>query len=331
MSFKSYKGYRVVVSPSDMLEFLRKEKPDYLHCHGLSSMAILSLTAARVMTIPHVLTFHTMANEAVKYYSPIPLRDDFIVPMTWIYLRNLLKRPELVIAPSAPIKAELIANRVKMHACEVVSTGVDLARFSPDKYDRGFLPKYGLEGSRVMLHVGRLSKEKRLDIVLKAMVDLRTTEPDVRLLVAGTGPAEGDYKELAKSLGLSDRVVWAGFMPDSELPRAYASCDMLVIASTFETQGLVVLEAMASGTPVAGMRARAIPEFVREGKNGCLFDESNCAEGIRRCLARADTMKMDCIASAREYSIDACSARLEKTYGIASEILNRTHHRKTTM
>jgi glycosyltransferase involved in cell wall biosynthesis len=92
----------------------------------------------------------------------------------------------------------------------------------------------------------------------------------------------------------------------------------------------VVLEAMASGTPVAGMRARAIPEFVREGKNGSLFDESNCAEGIRRCLSRADSMKMDCVASAREYSIEACSARLEKAYGIASDVLSRTHGHKVT-
>ncbi len=323
MEFRSYKGYRVIYAAPTMMECLRKEKVDVLHCHGVASMAILSLTAARAMDIPHVITFHTMANEAVKYYSFLPMRDDLLVPAVWIYLRNMMARSELVIAPSAPIKEELLANGVRMHACEVVPTGIDLARFSPKNYDRGFLKRFGLEGHRVVLHVGRLSMEKRLDIVLKAMVQLKRDEPDLRLLVAGDGPAAGHYKALAQSLGVSDRVVFAGFLPDEDLPKAYASCDILAIASTFETQGLVVLEALASGTPVAGIRCRAIPEFVTEGKNGCLFEEDSCADGIRRCLGRASSMKMNAVATARDYSIEACTAKLVEAYGLAAEVLAR--------
>ncbi|MDQ1371297.1 MAG: hypothetical protein QG582_211, partial [Candidatus Thermoplasmatota archaeon] len=321
IEFRSYKGYRVIYAAPTMMECLRKEKVDVLHCHGVASMAILSLTAARAMDIPHVITFHTMANEAVKYYSFLPMRDDLLVPAVWIYLRNMMARSELVIAPSAPIKEELLANGVRMHACEVVPTGIDLTRFSPRNYDRGFLKRFGLDGHRVVLHVGRLSMEKRLDIVLKAMVQLKRDEPDLRLLVAGDGPAAGHYKALAQSLGVSDRVVFAGFLPDEDLPKAYATCDILAIASTFETQGLVVLEALASGTPVAGIRCRAIPEFVTEGKNGCLFEEDSCADGIRRCLARASSMKMNAVASARDYSVDACTTKLLKAYDLAADIL----------
>jgi 1,2-diacylglycerol 3-alpha-glucosyltransferase len=325
IEFRRYPGYRIVVSPGDMLEFLRHERADILHCHGLASMAILSLTAGRAMDIPHVLTFHTMANEAVKHYSSIPIREDLVVPMSWIYLRNMMRRPELVIAPTAPIRDELIANGVKMKACEVVPTGVDCKRFSPENYEKGFLARYGLEGRRVLLHVGRLSVEKRLDIVLKAMAELGKEEPDLRLLVSGKGPAADQYAKMAKDLGISDRVVFAGFIPDDELARAYASCEMLIIASTFETQGLVVLEALASGTPVVGMRHRAIPEFVKEGKNGCLFDETTCADAIRRCLGRSGSMKMDAVASAREYSVESCTEQLERAYAKATEILRATH------
>jgi 1,2-diacylglycerol 3-alpha-glucosyltransferase len=319
--FRSYPGYRVVISPSDMLEFLRKEKADVIHCHGIASMAILSLTAARVLKVPHVLTFHTMANEAIKYYSPIPVRDDIIIELVWTYLRNMLKRPEVVIAPSAPVKTELEENGVVMKACEVVPTGVDCERFTPERYDKRFLEKFGLSGKRVLLHVGRLSMEKRLDIVLEAIAQLAPTEPDIRLLVAGTGPAIGDYQEKARLLGIADRVVFAGFLPDEDLPTAYASAEALVIASTFETQGLVVLEALASGTPVVGMRCRAIPEFVHEGTNGCLFDADTCADAIRRCLVRGDSMMMNSVSSAREYSMDACIAKLEKAYEHAADIL----------
>ena len=321
IEFRSYKGYRIIFAAPTMMECVRKEKVDVLHCHGVASMAILSLTVARALEIPHLLTFHTMANEAVKYYSFMPMREDVLVPSVWIYLRNMMRRPEVVIAPSAPIKDELMANGVRMNACEVVPTGVDLIRFSPKNYDRKFLQKFGLDGHRTVLHVGRLSMEKRLDIVLKAMAQLKKEEPDLRLLVAGQGPAYDHYRALAKSLGVSDRVAFAGFLSDEDLPKAYATCDMLALASTFETQGLVVLEALASGTPVAGIRCRAIPEFVTEGKNGCLFDEESCAEGIRRCLARAPSMKLNAVASARDYSVDACTDKLVKTYGLAADIL----------
>jgi 1,2-diacylglycerol 3-alpha-glucosyltransferase len=319
--FKSYPGYRVVIAPSDMLEFLRKEKVDVIHCHGIASMAILSLTAARALKVPHLLTFHTMANEAVKYYSPIPIREDLMIDLVWIYLRNMLKRPEVVIAPSTPVKSELEAHGVAMKSCEVVPTGVDCERYTPEKYDKKFLERYGLSGKRVLLHVGRLSMEKRLDVVLDAIASLARTEPDIRLLVAGKGPAEGAYKAKAAKLGISDRVVFAGFLPDDDLPVAYASCEALVIASTFETQGLVVLEALASGTPVIGIRCRAIPEFVREGKNGCLFEPETCADAINRCLARGDSMMMSAVSSAREYSVDSCTARLERAYEHAARIL----------
>jgi 1,2-diacylglycerol 3-alpha-glucosyltransferase len=321
--FKYYPGYRVVISPSDMLEFLRHEKVDVIHSHGLASMAILSLTASRALRVPHVLTFHTMANEAVRYYSPFPVREDIMVALVWTYLRNMLKRPEVVIAPSAPVKQELEENGVVMKACEVVPTGVDCKRFTPENYDKKFLERFGLGGKRVMLHVGRLSMEKRLEIVLEAMAQLSAKVPDLRLLVVGAGPAMESYKKEVSKLGLSDRVVFTGFLPDEELPVAYASCEALVISSTFETQGLVVLEALASGTPVVGIRYRAIPEFVHEGKNGCLFELDSCAEAIMRCLDRGDSMMMSAVSSAREYSIDACTAKLERTYGLAAEILAR--------
>jgi len=320
VEFKKYPGYRVVVSPSDMLEFLRKEKVDIIHSHGLASMAILSLTASRALKIPHLLTFHTMAHEAINHYSPLPMREEVSSILVWMYLRNLLKRPEVVIAPSKPVKDELLANGVWMKACEVVPTGVDCSRFTPERYDKNFLGRYGLGGKRVILHVGRLSKEKRLDIVLDAIAELAPTEPDLALLVIGTGPAASFFQAQAKKLGIDDRVVFTGFLSDDDLPTAYASSESLVIASTFETQGLVVLEALASGTPVVGIRFRAIPEFIEEGKNGCLFDPSSCADAIRRCLVRGESMMMSAVSSAREYSVETCTIKLEKAYEKAAEI-----------
>ena len=321
--FRSYRGYRIVVSPSDMLEFLRRERTDIIHCHGLASMAILSLTAGKALKIPTVLTFHTMANEAVKYYSFIGVREDLVVPLVWVYLRNLLRRPELVVFPSRPIEEELLGHNVRTKAHAVIPTGVDCSAYRPENRDEGLLSRFGLDGRRVMLHVGRLSLEKRLDIVLRAMKELAPAEPDLRLLVMGSGPAEKEYQRLTNELGIQDRVVFTGFVPDDLLLKAYATCDMLVLASTFETQGLVILEAMASGIPVAGMRRRAIPEFVIDGVNGTLFDEGSCADGIRRCLAGTDDFRGRALETARRYSTDACTDRLLEAYEKAFDVKRR--------
>ena len=314
MEFRSYREYRIVVSPSDMLEYLRSQDVELIHCHGLASMAILSLTAARALRVPSVLTFHTMANEAVKHYSFFNLRDDLMVPLVWVYLRNLLRRPDMVIFPSEPIRKEILANGVRLKSQSVIPTGVDCETFSPTNRDDSVLSAFGIEGKQVVLHVGRLSREKRLDIVLRAFRKLRKDLPELRLLVAGSGPAESEYRALAKELGLSDVVVFAGFVPDDVLAKAYATCDMLVLASTFETQGLVVLEAMASGTPVAGIRRRAIPEFVKDGYNGTLFDEDSCAEGIIRCLTDAKALGVNALETARQHSSDSRIEELEMAY-----------------
>lgn len=320
MEFRSYKGYRIVVSPSDMLEYLRGEKVDIVHCHGLASMAILSLTAARAMKIPSVLTFHTMANEAVKHYSFFGFRDDLLVPLVWVYLRKLLRKPDAVIFPSEPIRREIVDHGVKLKSDFVIPTGVDCTAFSPVNRDPSLLSRYGLEGRRVLLHVGRLSREKRLDTVLKAMVDLKREDPELRLLVVGSGPAEAEYKTLANELDLSKEVVFAGFIPDDVLAKAYATCDALILASTFETQGLVILEAMASGTPVAGIRCRAIPEFIEDGHNGTLFEEDSCADGIRRCLRDADRLRPNALETARQHSTDRYVIELEQAYEKAKAV-----------
>ena len=320
VEFRSYRDYRIVVSPSDMLEHLREEKVDIIHCHGLASMAILSLTAARALRLPSVLTFHTMANEAVKYYSFIGLRDDLLVPLVWVYLRNLLRRPDMVVFPSTPIMEEVLGHDVKPRAHEIIPTGVDCHAFTAENRDPSVLAERGLTGNRVVLHVGRLSKEKRLDIVIRAIAELKRGADDLRLLVLGSGPAEEDYRALVRELGLSNEVVFTGFASDELLAKAYATCDILAIASTFETQGLVVLEAMASGTPVAGMNCRAIPEFVRDDFNGTLFGPGTCADGIRRCLDGREGFRMNALDTARRYSSTACAERLEAAYERAASI-----------
>ena len=136
-------------------------------------------------------------------------------------------------------------------------------------------------------------------------------------MIVGTGPYMEKYYDLVARLGLSGDVIFTGFVPDADLPRYYAAADAFAIASKFETQGLVVLEALASGRPVAGANYRAIPEFVRDGVNGALFDPADvrsCAAAIVRCLKDRDRMGEVARDSALPFSIERCTRRLEQVY-----------------
>src|SRR3989475_528877 len=109
----------------------------------------------------------------------------------------------------------------------------------------------------------------------------------------------------------------AAKIADVDLPKYYAAADAFAIASKFETQGLVVLEALASGRPVAGANYRAIPEFVHEGVNGALFEPNDvrgCAAAILRCLREPDGMREAARETALRYSVERCTRRLERVY-----------------
>ena len=167
------------------------------------------------------------------------------------------------------------------------------------------------------MHVGRVAPEKNLPTLIRAFPKVLEANPETKLLIVGTGPYIEKYYSLVQHLDLSGDIIFTGFVPDADLPKYYAAADALAIASKFETQGLVVLEALASGRPVAGANYRAIPEFVRDGVNGALFDPADvraCSTAIIRCLRDRDKMREAARESALPYSVERCTRRLEQVY-----------------
>jgi len=194
---------------------------------------------------------------------------------------------------------------------------VDPERFHPGNRGQGIRTKWGLNGHDVLLHVGRVAPEKNLTTLINAFPKVLEANPDTKLLIVGTGPYIEKYYDLVRHLGLSGDVIFTGFVPDADLPKYYAAADAFAIASKFETQGLVVLEALASGRPVAGANYRAIPEFVREGVNGALFEPNDvrgCAAAILRCLREPDGMREAARETALRFSVERCTRRLERVY-----------------
>ena len=233
------------------------------------------------------------------------------------YLRIFLRKTHGVVVPSRAILEEILALSPSAKIADVIPTGVDTDRFRPDISGQGVRTKWGLNGHDVILHVGRVAPEKNLTTLIHAFPKVLESNPDTKLMIVGTGPYMEKYYDLVRHLGLSGDVIFTGFVPDADLPKYYAAADAFAIASKFETQGLVVLEALASGRPVAGANYRAIPEFVREGVNGALFEPNDvrgCASAMLRCLREADGMHEAARETALRFSVERCTRRLERVY-----------------
>lgn len=313
--FRSYEGYYVPILPSNKMEILREIDPDVIHIHGVATMALRGLVCGHELGIPTVMTFHTMVDDAAKYYSPIKIPPETMEKLIWIYLRQILKRMDVVVTPTACIGEELRSRGAVCRNLVTIPTGTNTAEFHPGIASDDIRRRHGLEGRRVAIHVGRISYEKELDMVVRAMQRI-----DATLLVAGKGPAKADIEKLVEDLGLQDKVVFAGFVPDSELPAYYNAADIAVSASKFETQGLSILEAMASGKPVACRNGRAFAEIVHDGVNGYLFDDvDGCVEAMEKAFDAPPDVREASLKTALDNSREKSAQLYVDAYELAIE------------
>ncbi len=321
IGFHRYSGYRIPLFPTDKCHILEGLDVDLIHVHGLMFQAVRGMLAGRALRKPVVLTFHTMVTEAARFYNFTPFPEWVIQLGMWTYLRTILHRAEVVIAPTVAIKNELKRYAPHIKRLEVIPTGVDLDRFNSRIDGSEVRRRYGLEGKKVILHLGRIAWEKNIDLVVRGFALLSAHEPEARLLLVGEGPAKEHVRGLVKELGIEERVIFTGFVPDPELPQFYAACDVLTLASKFETQGLVILEAMAVGKPVSGIRYRAVAELVREGENGELFEETpySWSQATLRLLRDPERYREGALAKAREFSAGQWATRLVDVYRYAIE------------
>jgi glycosyltransferase involved in cell wall biosynthesis len=184
-------------------------------------------------------------------------------------------------------------------------------------------PRSAPGSSPRLLHVGRISYEKNCQVILRAFAIIRETIPDATMDIVGDGPALASLKIEAKHLGLDDSVSFPGFVPHNTLPEIYPQYDLFLTASTMETQGLVVLEATASGLPCIGVESYALPELIHDGRNGFItepFDHKAIAEKTIEILENSDLYEKfsrESLAIASQHDIHICADRLEEVYRIA--------------
>jgi len=313
VKFKKYPDYYLPIFPSGKKELIESLYPDIIHIQGVAFMALKALVVSRSTGVPTVVTYCTNVVDTLEFYSPVPVPSFILSKLAWIYIRNFMKRPGCVIGLTPETIREFEENGIKPKRTAVIPIGIDISRFELGLDGSGIRKRHGFTDERVVIHVGRVSYEKNIGIVIKAMKHL----PDVvKLMIVGKGPALQDMKDLVKNEGLENRIVFTGFVPDEELALHYAASDIVVSASRFETQGLTITEAMACGLPAACSDGRAFLDVIREGENGYFFKDSpeECAQAILKCLDNRISLSAGARKAAEEYSKETTAKKTIELY-----------------
>ena len=236
--------HRAVLEAAQDCDLIHVQTPFIAHYAGLK--------AGRKLGLPVVATYHTLFEEYLQHYTK-PIPPSWLRGQARALSRRQCNQLDAVIVPSTAMRQRLESYGVTspMH---VLPTGIPMAQFAGGNGKR-FRQKFGVGETRPMaLFVGRVAHEKNIGFLLEALVQARQIRPDALLVIAGEGPAMADLKAQTAALGLQDAVQFIGYLDRQQaLPDCYAAANVFVFASRTETQGLVLLEAMAAGVPVIAL------------------------------------------------------------------------------
>jgi 1,2-diacylglycerol 3-alpha-glucosyltransferase len=321
LKFRRYPQYRFALMPFIAAMKNDLNNADIIHLQTPFFMGIYGLLLSKMSRIPAVGSFHTLftsSNVIREYASASRLANNVLVRYAWPYARFFYNKCTSVIAPSASIDGLL--KRQQIHNVSIVPNGIDTERFNPKVSGRRVRARLlGRSRDKLVLYVGRLSTEKNVETLIRAAHILRGKP--IRFAIVGTGPAMKKYVRMAARYELDSKVRFIGFVPDKELPQYYAAADLFCMPSTFETQGIVALEAMACGKPVVGADYMALKELIRNGRNGEKFMPRNsrdCARKIEKVINNMSSYKM-MVSTADQYSVKKTTDRLLDVYERAIE------------
>lgn len=240
-----------------------------LHAHSPFVTGWMAVRYARRLRIPLVYTYHTRLEEYAHY---VPFDSNTTRRAASTLTRNFANLADAVIVPTPAMHERLLQLGVTANV-QIIPSGIDLRMFASGRRNEDLRRRLGVhQGERMLLFVSRLAREKNVDVLVRAIAQTRVPS---RLIIAGEGPEREALEHLAAEQGIPDRVRFLGAVEREELPDLYASADAFVFASVTETQGLVLVEALAAGTPVIAADAPQVREVL--GGAGRLVPSSPAA------------------------------------------------------
>ncbi len=308
------------VSPEDRLAthkgisqavvILQEFKPDIIHSHTEFALTKAAKIYARESNIPLVMTSHTYFEPYVQHYMPyMPLW--FIRIFALNYTKRNFKAANVIITPGIAMVETLMGYGIKTRIVNI-PTGIDPKPFSGEKRTLG-------KGSFHLLYVGRIAREKNVFFLLDVLERLVGDFPGIVLRLVGDGPSRKELEEDAEKRGLTSSLEFVGYQPHEEIASYYKNSDVFVFPSRTETQGLVTLESLMTGTPVVAVGERGSAEVLREGDGAHLTinDPAIFSDQVKRLLSDSsywETMSGKAKEYAKDWTAPALALKLEKLY-----------------
>lgn len=239
-------------------------KPDVVHfqSHIITGRG-LSIEAQK-RGIRVIGTNHVMPENILEFSMLPKAWEDWAVGLAWKAAGRTFGRAEAVTTPTRRA-ADFLEKHTGLRNVHAISCGIDAHKYSPNWEPRT---------ENRILFVGRVTGEKQIDVLLRAL-KLLPASLDAKVEIVGGGDQKRNLEHLAVELGIADRVTFTGYVTDEELREAYHRASVLAMPSIAELQSIVTMEAMASALPVVAANAMALPHLVHDGENGYLFEPSN--------------------------------------------------------
>ncbi len=291
---------------------------DLVHVQTPFVAHYLGLEIARRLGVPCVETYHTFFEEYLFHYVPL-LPKDWLRAVARRFSRTQANRVDALVVPSTAMR-EVLDRYGVVTPMHVIPTGIPPGDFRAGDGQRFRAALHVAAGTPLLLFVGRVAHEKNIAFLLRAFVRASALMPGLEFVIAGEGPARRQLKRETARLGLGRRVHFVGYLDRrTALADCYAAADAFVFASRTETQGLVLLEAMAVGLPVISTAVMGTRDIVgpRRGALVPADDEGAFAEAIVRLASDPDLRaRLSCEAReyAREWHADTLAERLAALY-----------------
>ncbi len=319
-------SFRISPQPLHAREFrliMKEVQPDIIHINNPGFIAQTAIEIARELKVPVVGTSHFMPENLTHYLHLPDQLEKMLNTSIWKLYARFYGRLNLIISPS-PTAASLLKRLKVGTRVEVVSNGIDFKKFNTKNNGIYLKIRYKLPNKPTLLFVGRLDREKNIDVLIKAIALIKG-KVTFHAIIVGKGKEMNSLKKLASNYGVSSTITFTGYLPKKDLPNIYKTSDIFVMPSIAELQSLVTMEAMACGLPIVGADAVALPHLIRQNKNGFLFKPGNEKDLANKLLILLKDenlrvgMGKKSLEMIKEHDIQKTAARVEEIY---KEVIN---------
>ncbi|NUQ81990.1 MAG: glycosyltransferase [Bacteroidetes bacterium] len=280
----------------EMVQYFEREGFTEVIISTPGTVGVAAMWAARLLNLKISMIYHTDFPGYVRYYT----NDRAMEDIAWKFMLWFYNQADVVHVPSSHYRSQLLRKGLPAEKMTLFPHGTDIDAFTPAKRTPDAFKSFGLNGEKKVIYIGRVAREKDLDLIPKVWKKVHKAVPDAALVIVGDGP----YLKELKSELKGEHAVFTGFMKGEDLYRSFASGDVFLFPSTTDTFGNVVLESLASGVPAVVSNVGGPKDIVIHGETGMVTgakDVDAMAAALIELL-KNDQKRRNMSRKAREYA-----------------------------